>query len=139
MNIIPQPKQLTFWEYTQSLSEGGKEKGKSRRTGRRGGNAVSSKGKSKDLQASSCQLQLFAMQGCQVIPNVTILSDNLSTCASTIQRQNSFLKLSEGLILDGENLSPFWNELSSRISSGLLLPTATDSADLEGASHFCSK
>ncbi len=59
-------------------------------------------------------------------------ADNLSTCASTIQRRNSFLKLEEGLILDGEKLKPFWNELSSRISSGLSLPTAIDSADLDG-------
>ncbi len=132
MSIIPQPKQLTFWEYIQNSSEGGNEKAKSRGTGRRVGSAVSSKGKSKDLQASSCQLQLFVMQGSQVIPNVTILSDNLNTCASTIQKRSSFLRLEEGLILDDANLKPFWNELSSRISSGLSLPTATDSADLDG-------
>ena len=84
------------------------------------------------MQASSCQLQLFVMEGSQVIPNVTLLSDNLNTCASTTRAQNLFQKLSSGSILDGENLSPFWNELSSRISGGLSLPTATDSVDLDG-------
>ena len=59
-------------------------------------------------------------------------ADNLNTCASTIQKRNLFLKLEEGLILDGGNLKPFWNELSSRISNGLLLPTVTDSAVRDG-------
>ncbi len=59
-------------------------------------------------------------------------ADNLNTCAFTIQRRSSFLKLEGGLILSGGSSKPFWNELSSRISSGLSLPTATDSADLDG-------
>jgi len=86
------------------------------------------RGNCADLQASRYQLQLLAMQGSQIIPNIKILSDNLNTCATTIQKRNLFQKLSDGLILDGENVSPFWNELSSKLSSGLSLPTATDSA-----------
>jgi len=72
------------------------------------------------------------MQESKAIPNLTILSDKLNTGASNTRAQNLFQKLSSGSILDGENLSPFWNELSSRISSGLSLPTATDSVDLDG-------
>jgi len=132
MNINSQLRQLTFWEYIQSPLEGAEEKRKSHRTERQVDSAVSSKGRLKDLQASSCQLQLFVMEGSQVIPNVTILSDNLNTCASTTRAQNLFQKLESGSILSGENLSTFWNELSSRISSGLSLPTATDSVDLDG-------
>ncbi|MGK7902757.1 MAG: hypothetical protein AB4352_15375 [Hormoscilla sp.] len=81
---------------------------------------------------SSRQLELFTMHVSQVIPYtqcatqeryVGILSNNLKTCADSIQERNSFLRLQPGLALDDGNLSPFWNELSSRISSGLSLPT----------------
>jgi len=61
MNIIPQPKQLTFWEHTQSPSEDGSEKVKSNRIGRRGDSAASSKGKSKDSLGFNCQLHTYRL------------------------------------------------------------------------------
>jgi len=63
---------------------------------------------------------------------VTVVSDSLRTCAAAIQERHTFRKLEEGAILDGENVSPFWNELSSRLSSGLSLPTMTDMDSREG-------
>ncbi len=44
-----------------------------------------------------------------------------------MQQRSSFKKLSNGLILDGDNFEPFRNELLSRISSGLSLPTPDNS------------
>lgn len=129
MSIIPQPRQLTFTGVHRWVPT---------KMGARRKNQIvqdtswaapfPQRGNCADLQASRYQLQLLAMQGSQIIPNIKILSDNLNTCATTIQKRNLFHKLSEGLILDGENVSPFWNELSSKLSSGLSLPTATDSA-----------
>ncbi len=75
------------------------------------------------MQGASRQLELFTMQGSQIVPSLKILSNNLKTCANSIQNQDSFLKISKNLVLDDGNMSPFWNELSSRISSGLSLPT----------------
>jgi len=130
MNTIAQQhKQLTFWEYIDNPPEDGSKKAKSSRTRRRAGNGGSLKGKSPIYTESNCQLQLFVTRGSQIIPNVTILSDNLLRCASTIQKRNLFEKLSSGLILDGEKNEPFWNELSEIVSSGLSLPTTRDSAD----------
>ncbi|MGK7900586.1 MAG: RNA-guided endonuclease InsQ/TnpB family protein [Hormoscilla sp.] len=80
---------------------------------------------------SSHQLELFAIHGTEIIPNVTLLGNNLNLCANSIQNRKTFQKLSEGLILDNGNLTPFWNELSSRISNGLSLPTETDSVRYE--------
>jgi len=84
--------------------------------------------KSIDSQSNQQQLELFATRGSQLIPNAKILSDNLSSCAATTRAQNLFRKLETDSILDGENLAPFWNELSSAMSIGLSLPTKTDYA-----------
>ena len=101
----------------------GKEKVKYRSTD----SGDSSFGNRGDCDSKNCQqLQLFVTQGSQVIPNVTILSDNLRACADNTQRRIRFEKLSSDSILDGDNNNPFWNSLSSRISSGLSLPTTPE-------------
>jgi len=128
MNTKDQPRQLTFWKYIKNPEDHGNEKVKYRSTVV--GSGDSSKGNRGDRSGKNCQqLQLFVTRGSQVIPNVTILSDNLRTCTDTIQRRRLFEKLSSDSILDGDNLNPFWNELSSRISSGLSLPTTPESGN----------
>lgn len=74
-------------------------------------------------------LPLFVTQESALIPNVTILSDNLSTCALHTQKQSTFVRWEVPLTLKGKNSSPFWNELSAAISNGLSLPTLTDCVD----------
>ncbi|MBC6421673.1 MAG: hypothetical protein GDA43_11135 [Hormoscilla sp. SP5CHS1] len=54
----------------------------------------SSKGNRGDCDSKNCQqLQLFVMRGSQVIPNMTILSNNLRTCADNTQKRRLFEKL----------------------------------------------
>jgi len=124
MSIIPQSKQLTFWEYIQSPSEGGNEKVKSHRTEPQVGSydvpRELSRTKGGHRRFLKREIERFA--GIE-LPTTTVCyakvssysqrddarADNLNICAPTIQRRNSFHKLESSLILDGENLSPFWN------------------------------
>lgn len=131
MSISPQPKQLEFWESTPNLSEGGIELEKSKRTVPQAGKDVSSKRKLKGSAEENEQLELFVTRGSVLVPSVTILSDNLNTCANDIQRLKSFQKLGQDSILRGENCSPFYNELCSMIFSALSLPTPIGYADLD--------
>lgn len=77
------------------------------------------------------QLELFVTQELALVPNVTILSDNLNSCAQNTQRLSTFQKLEVDSILRGNGSSPFWNELSATISSGLSWPTPTASPGLD--------
>ncbi len=129
MNISHHAKQLGFWESTPSLLGDGKKRAKSKRTVLQEVKGVSSEQRSKSLAEESGQLELFAMQGSALVPNVTILSDNLNTLANDTQRLSAFVKLEADSILRGRNCSPFYNELCNMIFKGLSLPTLTDSAD----------
>jgi len=81
MSIIPQPRQLTFWEYIQSPSEDGSEKKKSNRTGHQVGSAVSSKGK----------LRIFA--GIE-LPTTTVCYARVSSYSQRedLERQLAYLR-----------------------------------------------
>lgn len=127
--MLHQQKQLGFWESTPNPLEDGKKKRKSKLTGLQEVKDGFSKKKSKDLQDNSKQLKLFATQGSVLVPNAQILNDNLNFYAQDTQRLSIFQKLEADSILRGSALSPFWNELSATISTGLSLPTPTDSLD----------
>lgn len=131
MNILHQQKQLSFWESTPNPSDGGRKKRKSKRTALQEIKEGFSSQKSQDLLDMNKQLELFVTQESALVPSVTILSDNLNSCAQDTQRLNSFVKLAVGSILRGSALSPFWNELSAAISNGLSWPTLTGSSDLD--------
>ena len=131
MNISHDAKQLGFWESTPSLLGDGKKRAKSKRTVLQEVKGVSSEQKSKTLAEESGQLELFAMQGSALVPNVTTLSDNLNIYVNATQRLNAFVKLEADSILRGKSCSPFYNELCSMIFNGLSLPTQTDSVDLD--------
>jgi len=129
MSTSPQPKQLGFWESTANPLEDGKKKARSKRTVLPEVKGVSKKAKSSGSQAMNQGEPLFVTHESQLLPNVTILSDNLSFLSQDAQRLNSFQRLEADSILRGKNCSPFWNELCEMISKGLSLPTPTDCAD----------
>ena len=91
--------------------------------------AIRTPGGQSGQQASPEQLKPFAIEEYQPISNKTICIDKLNTYAKDTQRLKSFQKLEADSILEGKNSFPFWNELSTAISSVLSLPTQTESDD----------
>lgn len=129
--MLHRQKQLGFWESIPSLSDGGRKKRKSKRTGLQEVKEGFSKKKSKDLLDMNRQLELFVTQESVLLPSATILSDKLNSCAQDTQRLSAFQRLEADSILRGSACLPFWNELSAAISTGLSWPTLTGSSDLD--------
>jgi len=71
------------------------------------------------------------MEESRPVLNVTILSDRLISYVNTIQQERSYQTLGQDLISKEKDLSPFWNEYSTKMSDVLWLPIQTDLLDLD--------
>ena len=85
---------------------------------------------SSPIKENQLVLPLFATVESVPTSKETTCSDKLSTCKDNIQTQKSSKILEADLTLNAKVYSPYWSDLCAEISSKLLLPVVTDSADL---------
>jgi len=85
---------------------------------------------SSPIKENQLVLPLFATVESVPTNNETICNDKLSLCKEIIQTPKSSKTLEADLTLNAKVCSPYWSDLCAEISSKLLLPVVTDSADL---------